>query len=93
MKAIVDRLEVKIKKLISLHNKAEQDREMAIHEVKKIRDDLVEKQGEINKLEEKMKLIKMSKVFSTSKEDNKKTKQKINDYVREIDKCIALLNK
>ena len=44
-------------------------------------------------ISEKIKLINMSKVVSSSKEGNKKTKQKINDYVREIDKCIALLNK
>ena len=34
-----------------------------------------------------------AKVVSSTNEDNKKTKQKINEYVREIDKCIALLNK
>ena len=93
MKVIVDSLEVKIKKLISLYDKEKQERELAVNEVKKMKKDLTEKQDVIKSLEEKIKLIKMSKVVSSSKEDNKKTKRKINDYVREIDKCIALLNK
>ena len=44
MKAIVESLEVKIKKLISLHDKIKQERETAINEVVEIRKDLMEKQ-------------------------------------------------
>ena len=93
MKAIVDSLEVKIKQLISLYGKTKQEKQQAVNEAEKLKISLAEKQEIINGLEEKVKLIKMSKVVSSSKEDNKKTKQKINEYVREIDKCIALLNK
>ena len=93
MKAIVDSLEVKIKQLISLYSKVKQEKQKAINEGKDLIKSLAEKQETINSLEEKIKLIKMSKVVSSSNEDNKKTKQKINEYVREIDKCIALLNK
>ena len=93
MKVIVDSLEVKIKKLISLYTKTKEERELAVNEAERIQKDLNKKQEVIKDLEEKIKLIKMSKVVNSSKEDNKKTKQKINDYVREIDKCIALLNK
>ena len=93
MKAIVDSLEVKIKQLISLYSKTIQEKHKAINEAEDLKKSLAEKQEVINSLEEKIKLIKMSKVVSSSTEDNKKTKQKINEYVREIDKCIALLNK
>ena len=93
MKAIVDSLEVKIKQLISLYGKTKKEKQQAVNDVEKFKKTLAEKQEIINSLEEKIKLIQMSKVFSSSNEDNKKTKQKINEYVREIDKCIALLNK
>ncbi|OUV76127.1 MAG: hypothetical protein CBC83_01190 [Flavobacteriales bacterium TMED123] len=93
MKVIVDSLEVKIKQLISLYSKTKQEKHQAINEAEDLKNSLAEKQEVINSLEEKIKLIKMSKVVSSSNEDNKKTKQKINEYVREIDKCIALLNK
>ena len=93
MKAIVDSLELKIKQLISLYGKTKQEKQQAVNEGEKLKKTLAEQQEIINSLEEKIKLIKMSKVVSSSNEDNKKTKQKINEYVREIDKCIALLNK
>ena len=93
MKAIVDSVEVRIKQLISLYSKTKQEKQQAINEAEDLKKSLAEKQEVINSLEEKIKLIKMSKVVSSSNEDNKKTKQKINEYVREIDKCIALLNK
>ena len=93
MKAIVDGLEVKIKKLISLYEKEKQERELAVNENDKLKEELDEKHKVVKSLEEKIKIIKISKLVSFSDEDNKKTKQKINEYVREIDKCIGLLNK
>ena len=59
----------------------------------KLLKELDEKQKVVKSLEEKIKVIKISKLVSSDGEDNKKTKQKINEYVREIDKCIGLLNK
>jgi hypothetical protein len=37
--------------------------------------------------------MNISKSVDASKEEVKSTRLKINEYVREIDKCIALLNK
>ena len=44
-------------------------------------------------LEDKVKLMNISKSVDIDEEDVKSTRLKINEYVREIDKCIALLNK
>ena len=43
MKGIVDGLEVKIKKLISLYEKEKQERESAVNENDKLKEDLYEK--------------------------------------------------
>lgn len=48
-------------------------------------------QQKIEELEEKLKLLVITKTV-LNKEDNKKTKKQINDWVREIDDCIALLS-
>ena len=93
MKAIVDGLEVKIKKFISLYDKVKQERKAAVNKNDILKKELDEKQKVVKILEEKIKVIKISKLVSSDDEDNKKTKQKINEYVREIDKCIGLLNK
>ena len=44
-------------------------------------------------LQDKVKLMNITKSVDRNQEDVKSTRLKINEYVREIDKCIALLNK
>ena len=44
-------------------------------------------------LEEQFKVYKLSRSFTGEGEDLSETKKKINQIVREIDKCIALLNR
>ena len=47
----------------------------------------------VDELEQKMKVLKMAKSFSETNEKTLDIKQKINEFVREIDKCIVLLKK
>ncbi len=42
-------------------------------------------------LEEKMRLVKLAKSLEGASEKTLDIKQKINEFVREIDKCIVLL--
>ena len=93
MKAIIDSLEVKINKLISLYNVMKQEKKIIVNENINFKNKLTKLQEVVEKLEEKIKVIKISNLVSSDSEDKKKTKQKINKYVREIDRCIALLNK
>ncbi len=44
-------------------------------------------------MDEKMNALKLAKSFSETNEKNLDIKQKINDFVQEIDKCIVLLKK
>ena len=44
-------------------------------------------------LDEKLRALKMARSFSETNEKSLDTKQKINEFVQEIDKCIALLKK
>lgn len=44
-------------------------------------------------LEEKLRILKMAKSFSETNEKSLDIKQKINEFVQEIDKCIVLLKK
>ena len=54
---------------------------------------LQQQEKKIVALEDKVKLMNISKSVDIDEEDVKSTRLKINEYVREIDKCIALLNK
>ena len=44
-------------------------------------------------LEEKLRALKMAKSFSETNEKSLDIKQKITEFVQEIDKCIVLLKK
>jgi len=44
-------------------------------------------------LEEKLRVLKLAKSFSETNEKTLDIKQKINEFVQEIDKCIVLLKK
>lgn len=47
----------------------------------------------VKQLEEKIKEYNLAQSLNNNKpDDNRKLKQKINEYIREIDKCIALMN-
>ena len=43
--------------------------------------------------EEKLSVLKLAKTFSETNEKSLDIKQKINEFVQEIDKCIVLLKK
>ena len=43
--------------------------------------------------EEKLRILKMAKSFSETNEKTLDIKQKINEFVQEIDKCIVLLKR
>jgi len=44
-------------------------------------------------LDEKLRVLKLAKSFSETNEKSVDIKQKINEFVQEIDKCIVLLKK
>ena len=51
------------------------------------------KKQEIEVLESKFQSLKLAKTLTSSTEDVKNVRLQINQIVREIDKCIALLNR
>ena len=59
-----------------------------------IKDDKKNLLNEIESLNEKIKMLKLAKkIEGSGDEKNKDLKLMINEMVREIDKCIALINK
>lgn len=93
MKNIIENIENKLTKFIDKHNELKSKLEIIEKENKKISLKLIEKKQEVLNLQEKIKLMNISKSVDVSNEDLQSTRLKINEYVREIDKCIALLNK
>ena len=94
MKNLVENIEKKVSKLIQLYQSVQKEKEEILTENHKLESDLSDKEETIKRLEEKIKLLRITKSVSAQDDErNKESRQKINEYVREIDKCIALLNK
>ena len=54
---------------------------------------LYKEQQSVLELKEKNKILKLSVSLQGEEQDTQAARQRINELVREIDKCIALLNK
>ena len=93
MKNIVNNIEVKLGKLIAKYKQVRDEKLILQQENEDFVAVLKLKEKDILNLQEKIKLMNISKSVDTSKQEVKETRLKINEYVREIDKCIALLNK
>ena len=93
MKTIISNIEIKVKRLIEKYNELEIKRSDLQKNNYDLNVRLQQKEKEILALQDKVKLMNISKSVDTNKDDVKATRLKINEYVREIDKCIALLNK
>tara|TARA_B100001741_G_scaffold311093_1_gene311568 strand:- start:7892 stop:8176 length:285 start_codon:yes stop_codon:yes gene_type:complete len=94
MKDLVVNIESKVKKIISLYNSLKKEKEEILEENNTLKSEVEDRKTDIKRLEEKIKLLRITRSVSAQDvEKNKESRQKINEYVREIDKCIALLNK
>ena len=93
MKDIVINIEIKIERFIANHEQVKQEKLLLQQENNASVAALKLKEKEVFNLQEKIKLMNISKSVDASKQEVKETRLKINEYVREIDKCIALLNK
>ena len=93
MKDIINNIEVKLVKFIAKHQQLSNEKLVLEQENNDLSERLKKKEDEISTLQDKIKRMNISKSVEISKEEVKASRLKINEYVREIDKCIALLNK
>ena len=78
--------------LIDRYEKANHDVESLEQKVKELNDELEEKGQKIQKLEGELRVARIAKSVASTSEDTDLAKAKISTLVREIDRCIALLN-
>jgi len=90
---IVSELRGQISRLITLYQDLKLEKEKLVHE----KMTLLEQVETLNKENEEFKhqydTMKLAKTFAVNTGDSQQAKNKISQIVREIDKCIALLNK
>ena len=89
----INKIEKKIALLIENYNSVRDEKIILEKKNNELFVELEQKAKQIKILEDKIKIMKISKSVDSSSEDVYKTKHKINEYVREIDKCLVLLSK
>jgi len=92
----LEELKIKVGKLINLHlelGRENNNLKLYNHELKQKNE---EQKLKISELEEKNKIIKLSQAINgngSADQNARDLKLKINEYIRELDKCLALLHK
>ena len=86
-----DKLRAKIEKLLHLHTALEGDNARLTEERFNLLKTIEDQKQVIRELEEANKLTRLAQQLPEN--GNQDLKLKINELVREIDKCIALLNR
>ncbi|MFW6327065.1 MAG: hypothetical protein ACOC2F_02015 [Bacteroidota bacterium] len=93
MNDIVVGLRSKIQSVISLYESSKAEKDKLAEEVNKLNKLIEEKNDKINELEKKINKLQLARTVLITSEDKHEAKLKVNRIVREIDKCIALLNR
>tara|TARA_B110000467_G_scaffold142232_1_gene143528 strand:- start:23 stop:304 length:282 start_codon:yes stop_codon:yes gene_type:complete len=93
MKATIDRLQHKLEKLVAKHEDVKGANVRLTDQMTQLRQQLDTQQESVQELEDKNKILKLSASLHGEEQDTQAARKKINELVREIDKCIALLNK
>jgi len=92
MKEVVDRLKHKINILIDNHQQLKKEKLILDQRLSELEDELSRSKAMTEDLLEKNQILKLSKSIQVDGKDDSQARKKINQLVREIDKCIALLN-
>lgn len=91
LKQELSTLERKVKLLISEHQKLKDDLVSSQRENEQLKSQLNVKEGELSNFQNKFKISKLVGNMVVDKEDTKELKVVLDEYIKEIDKCIAHL--
>ena len=96
MSSVAEQLDSVVQKtarLIELCNALQEENELLKQENESVKRALNASKLKNSDLDEKMRVLKLAKSIDGTSEKTLDIKQKINDFVREIDKSIVLLKK
>ncbi|MEE9462643.1 MAG: hypothetical protein V3V53_12470 [Bacteroidales bacterium] len=88
-----EQLQLRIRQVVELYQKEKTENGQLKKKSIELEEKLKLDDNRLNDLEEKYNKLKISKALIASSNDVHDAKLKVNRMVREIDKCIALLNR
>ncbi len=88
---LVSGIEFKIRKLTDKNDKLVNENQVLHEEIKVLKSTIEENNYNLKQLEYKNQVIKIAKVLE-GKKGSTQAKQQLNELLREVDRCIGLLN-
>jgi len=89
----LDKVVEKTERLMALYAALQEENDLLKLENQSLTGAVNTSKEKVQDMEEKLRVLKMAKSFSGSDEKTLDIKQKINEFVQEIDKCIVLLKR
>jgi len=90
---ILNSLKERTKQIMALCDGLKEDKESLLTTNRELIQKVAQHEKEIDNIKTKFSTLKIAKTVSGTDNDIHETKFRVNKIVREIDKCIALLNK
>jgi len=91
-KTDISQIKIKVEKLIHLHQQLNNEYARLKEDYDKLSTISDNQKKTIKDLQEANKLVRLAESISGSGQNTQGIKLKINEYIREIDRCMALLN-
>ena len=92
-RVLLGNLNENIRLLFNEYENVEHKNGLLIEEINRLKSEIQVLEKEKSELGRKMEQMKLATLILSGVDENREAKQKINKLIREIDKCIALLNK
>jgi predicted nuclease with TOPRIM domain len=90
---LINSFNEKFKRILGLYQQYKHKNVELVLEVEMLKRKLEEKEAELEEVKQKLETKKLAETFLVSEGNTKEARSKINKIVREIDNCIALLNR
>lgn len=88
-----DTLKIKVKKVVDLYEKEKEKNAILVREKQNLTESYRIAEQKLKDINSKYNKLKLAKIFIASSNDSHDAKLKVNRMMREIDRCIALLNR
>lgn len=92
-KNLLEDFRAKVKQIIAKHESLKQEKRQLVEKIGELEKTIGSLREENRLMEQKYENLKLAKMLNVSDVESKDAKNRIQKLVREIDKCIALLNK
>lgn len=92
-RAKIEQILKRTERLVGQYDKLKQELADVQEENRQLKEQLEQKSEKVHDLDHELSMVKVAKQLSAFPEEEKvELKKKINEFIKEIDKCVALLN-